>query len=224
MRRAVIITDVTEMHGGQFCVAGWEARSARMIRPLPGIETNWAASRIGPESLWPGNTLEIDSTGQAPGSEFPHATEDTIIIPSSVAIRKRSAEWLAEVAASASETVNIAFGGMLKWRTYAGNRYHTVVPRGTNTKSLGAVVVRSDGIKFVVEDQKLRALVTDAEGTYKLPVVGHEVSKFYREQGVEALNRSFKKKGNLHIRVGLARAYTQYPDECFAMVNGVYPC
>src|SRR5262245_9073350 len=36
----ILITDVTEMHAGNYCVAGWNASDGRMIRPLPG-GSNW---------------------------------------------------------------------------------------------------------------------------------------------------------------------------------------
>ena len=31
----ILITDVTEMSGNNYCVAGWDAANKRMVRPLP---------------------------------------------------------------------------------------------------------------------------------------------------------------------------------------------
>jgi hypothetical protein len=36
----IFITDVTEMHAGNYCVAGWDAAGGQMIGPLPG-GFNW---------------------------------------------------------------------------------------------------------------------------------------------------------------------------------------
>jgi len=36
----ILITDVTEMRAGNYCVAGWDASDSRMIRPLFGCY-NW---------------------------------------------------------------------------------------------------------------------------------------------------------------------------------------
>jgi hypothetical protein len=37
----LLITEVTEMHGDHFCVAGWRADIGEMVRPLPN-GGNWA--------------------------------------------------------------------------------------------------------------------------------------------------------------------------------------
>jgi hypothetical protein len=36
----ILITDVTEMGGGNCCVAGWDVVAKRMVRPLPN-GSNW---------------------------------------------------------------------------------------------------------------------------------------------------------------------------------------
>jgi len=34
----ILITDVTEMHQGNYCVAGWNLNAGTMVRPLPNGE------------------------------------------------------------------------------------------------------------------------------------------------------------------------------------------
>ncbi len=60
MRRRIIVTDVTEMQGGMFCVAGWDGGAGRMVRPLRQDGRNWPEAEIGPARFWPGN-LEPES-------------------------------------------------------------------------------------------------------------------------------------------------------------------
>jgi hypothetical protein len=45
----IVITDVTEMHQGNYCVAGWCPKSEKMVRPLP----KWHELDSGPaRQIW----------------------------------------------------------------------------------------------------------------------------------------------------------------------------
>jgi hypothetical protein len=43
---SIVLTDVTEMHGANYCVASWDPKDGRMIRPLPN-GTNWTIALLG---------------------------------------------------------------------------------------------------------------------------------------------------------------------------------
>jgi hypothetical protein len=46
----ILITDVTEMHASNYCVAGWDADGGRMIRPLPG-GSNWTGHLLAAHGI-----------------------------------------------------------------------------------------------------------------------------------------------------------------------------
>jgi hypothetical protein len=66
------------MHGGNFCVAGWEAEHSRMARPLPN-GSNWTAPLLRQHNVMPGATIDFFPNGQVHNSVYPHRTEDMIV-------------------------------------------------------------------------------------------------------------------------------------------------
>jgi hypothetical protein len=223
MRRRIIITDVTEMHGGRFCVAGWDVTNQVMIRPLPGRAANWSALDVASERLWPGNSFSFDEAGGQPDGDHPHATEDMRIVTNDMRIGRRRENWVEAVVGATERTIADVFDGNMTWKTYNGRRYHAVVARGTKCRSLGGLIAKSGALQFIEDgkESKLKALISDGSGTYKLPVVAHEIRSLYRSEGLAALQKAFARR-RTHVRLGLARAYGDYPDECFVMLNGVY--
>src|SRR5229473_5127142 len=82
----IVVTDVT-CYGTLYCVAGWDRRAGRMIRPEPP-----AANMVSePSKFWdgrfagPGRTFSIGNIVRVIASPppqdfpFPHATEDRIV-------------------------------------------------------------------------------------------------------------------------------------------------
>lgn len=225
MGRRIIVTDVTEMKG-RFCVAGWEAGARRMVRPLLKPGHTWSAQEVGPGKLWPGNVLTFEDKAAAPGTEFPHATEDTILSGRGLTIEKAAvpATWVATVAASAGATLGAAFGSHVTYETRCGERRRTAVRRGTRAPSLGAVVLPPGRLEYYEDDRgKLRVRLRDPDAAYSLPVVCHAINRLKRQSGLRAVQDAFG-AGRRHVRLGLARAFDKYPDECFVMVNGAHPC
>src|SRR4051812_3486520 len=78
----ILITDVTEMHQGNYCVAGWNASAGRMVRPLPN-GSNWTGAQLVKYGIQPGTTIRVGATA-APSGVYPHYTEDTPIDLASV--------------------------------------------------------------------------------------------------------------------------------------------
>jgi hypothetical protein len=52
LRMEILITDVTEMSGTNYCVAGWDATNKCMVRPLPG-GTHWPQTLIAKHEIKP---------------------------------------------------------------------------------------------------------------------------------------------------------------------------
>ena len=66
----ILITDVTELHAGNYCVAGWDATEGRMIRPLPG-GPHWTRHLLTAQGVYTGNTIRVVITGGQPNSVYP---------------------------------------------------------------------------------------------------------------------------------------------------------
>ena len=74
----LLITEVTEMHAGAYCVAGWCADAARMVRPLPGGR-HWTAPLLSEHGVAPGATIVVRPRATQPHGDYPHQTEDLLI-------------------------------------------------------------------------------------------------------------------------------------------------
>jgi hypothetical protein len=68
----------------------------------------------------------------------------------------------------------------------------------------------------------LRAYLTDSNFRYSLPVVAKALRDIYRIGGVTSLNGVLIGTGDIHVRVGLARAWSGQPGRCTVMINGMY--
>jgi hypothetical protein len=108
----VLITDVTEMHSGNYCVAGWDVGGGRMIRPLPN-GGNWTAALLAQHGIAPGITIRIVPNG-APAGAFPHRTEDTPIDASATTVVGGAfSNWLGVGAPPLEANLDASFGGHL---------------------------------------------------------------------------------------------------------------
>jgi hypothetical protein len=58
----LLITDVTEMGGGTYCVAGWDVSEKRMARPLPN-GSNWSLALLEQHGVVAGKLIRADSKG-----------------------------------------------------------------------------------------------------------------------------------------------------------------
>jgi hypothetical protein len=219
----ILIADVTEMHQGNYCVAGWCFQSQSMIRPLPGVGANWTANMLLRYGIAPGATIQFDTIGQ-PNSDFPHRTEDTLIDPSTIRqINADPAIWPGRFAIPAASTLAQAFDGSICCNSSRNGYFQGVyVPFQTQTRSLYAVSVMRGGLSFFEDDNKLRAYLDDGSGRYKLAVTSRALKETYRANGIEGVIASLPYQRQLHVRVGLARAWGEQPDKCYVMINGVY--
>lgn len=220
----VLITDVTEMGGGNYCVAGWCATTGSMIRPLPN-GANWSTAMLTSKGVAPGVTLDFQPAGQAGNGVYPHTTEDTPISPAVVQlVDPGPPNWLAAGAPPTSATVQDAFGNAVNHNSEWNGRLQGVyVLRGTQTRSLWAVTVPIAHFSLFEDLGKLKAVLDDGEARYVLSVSSRVLKEAYRAGGAAAAAAAtLPMGGNLHVRLGLARAWSSHPDKCFLMVNGVY--
>lgn len=223
----ILITDVTEMHQGNYCVAGWSKSKQMMIRPLPN-GSNWTASLLEAHKILPEVTIEIHSNGAKAMGAFPHSTEDTPIDPQKILPVRRSfiSWWGPDAPPSATTLVDAFAKKMISPSTWNGAHTGNYVPTGSQVGSLAAVRVPRSSFQFYERDYKgnksLGAQLVDGNGTYSLPVPAKNVRELYKNSGVHGANGMLPKSGQLHVRVGLAREWSGQPGRCAVMVNGVY--
>ncbi len=55
-----------------------------------------------------------------------------------------------------------------------------------------------------------------------LSVAATELQALYRQEGLKGLQARLARTKNVHIRLGLARAWAAYPDRCYLQINGIY--
>jgi hypothetical protein len=223
----ILVTDVTEMHHGNYCVAGWDSSAGKMVRPLPN-GSHWTGEQLTKYGVQPGAVIEFNTTGSAAGGSYPHRTEDTPIDLASVKlIGKGTQPWFGSGAPPLATTLAAAFQNSVQTtRVWDGARQGAYVKDGTEIGSLAGVRIVRPNLEFFEGDydgkKSLRAYITDKDAQYSLPAVAKNLRELYRSSGVEAVNKLLPKNGNLHVRVGLARAWSAQPEKCTVMINGVY--
>jgi hypothetical protein len=218
----LLITEVTEMHGGNFCVAGWCAATQTMIRPLPN-GANWTQGLLAAHGVAPGVTIDVSPSGAPANGVFPHLTEDTPIDPASIVLAMPGPfNWFGQSAPASSGFVGQAFQGFVQSNSvWQGVHQGVHVPAGSLTRSLWAVVIPRANLSFVEEFDKLKASVFDGATMFKVAVSSRELKQAWRGGGLPALNQLLPAAGALHVRLGLARAFGTPADKCYMMVNGV---
>ena len=227
--RPVLITEVTRMGGGYFCVAGWDVHGERMVRPLQSSGGNWRLI----EDRYPfqvGELIHCIASSRAHGI-LPHSTEDLVLArqPSRLKVLREP-----EAHRTLSETLDASirkiFGNALIEDKY--------VIEGTGVRSLGAILIPRRNLVFVESFGKLRAQFIDLDGiSYELKVTSERFMRYFApganlpqpQLGVEGANRLIGAIGaneNLIARVGLARGWDGpnhdwEPKRCYVQLNGL---
>ena len=223
----LVVTDVTEMHGGNYCVAGWNAQAQRMLRPLPN-GANWTAGLLQQHGIMPGASIDVTPTGQRHPSTFPHQTEDTPVSAAGIRlVHAGPIAWLEAGSPPTCATVDQAFGGHLAHSSvWNGARQGVHVPENTQVGSLSAARLAMANLTLFEDNyqgkRSLRAYLNDGHACYNLPVVAKSLREAYRLNGVQAARGLLPAHGNVHVRLGLARAWSGQPGKCSLMINGAY--
>jgi hypothetical protein len=216
----VLITDVTVMQAGNYCVAGWSANVARMIRPLPS-GYHWSAALIAKHNIVPGSLIRVQPSGK-PNGAFPHRTEDTPIDPEMIQLVTAGFEsWTGAAAPPTSSTIMKGFSENVLWNSVWENvRQGVYVLEGKQCPSLGAIMVDRPRIKLREDFGKLKAVVSDGQDQYKLAVSSRVLREAWEQGGLAAAEALLPNREQLHVRVGLARTYQGEPVKCYMMLNG----
>jgi hypothetical protein len=211
----LIVTDLTEMHGGNYCVAGWDAQARRMVRPLPN-GANWTAGLLQQHRITPGATIDVVPNRDPHPSVFPHRTEDTPVDRATIQhLNAGPINWFAAGAPLAHGTVSAAFGGHIDHNSMWNNvKQGVYVQTGTQVASLAAVRLPRNAVQFVEEFDKLKAVLNDGSARYKLAVSSLVLKIAWRQGGLAAVQQALPATPQFHIRLGLARAFDNPPEKC----------
>jgi hypothetical protein len=216
----LLITDVTEMGGENYCVAGWDVTANRMVRPLPN-GSNWSTTLLREHGILAGRRIRAEPKGASNGI-FPHRTEDTAIDPGSIeALEGVFSDWLGDSAPHVAADLETGFASHLKWnKVWNGVRQgvHTL-PRA-QCGSLVAVRIPKANLSFSEVFGKLKATVNDGSAHYQLTVSSKVLKEAWRTGGLDTVSNVLPTRAELHVRVGLARPFDE-PPKCYAMLNGV---
>jgi hypothetical protein len=85
---------------------------------------------------------------------------------------------------------------------------------------LVAVRIPNTNLSFSEAFGKLKATLNDGVACYQLTVSSKVLKEAWRTGGLAAVNNALPARGELHVRIGLARPYDNLP-KCYAMLNGV---
>jgi hypothetical protein len=229
MRKFLVITDVTRMHEGRVCVAGYDAngKCIRPVMPPPGICESSLYCR-GQPVVFPFAVVEYDLLQAMPRP--PH-TEDHLYDPGSIRLSRRlDPTGRRRLLAG---TVFPGVGDVFEAPIVSDQGFY--IRSGQGVRSLGTIQPRR--ITRLVHELgpegqwKYRLHFIDRQGSiYWLTVTdltwryfmdyqrGHGKSppQICREL-LAALRRC-----EVFLRIGLTRGWEKHPDRCYLQVTAVY--
>ncbi|WP_439406652.1 hypothetical protein ACNJX9_35165 [Bradyrhizobium sp. DASA03076] len=216
----LLITDVTEMAGGNYCVAGWDVVAKRMVRPLPN-GTNWPAILLDQHGMMAGRIVRVTPHGGSNGI-FPHRTEDTPIDQTSIRVSNEVfSDWLGATAPQFVPSLRVAFGRHLSCNAeWNGVKRGVHVNPGVQCSSLIAVRIPKEDLSFADSFGKLKAVLNDGSDKYQLAVSSKVLKEAWQAGGLAAVNNALPVRAEFHVRIGLARPFDD-PPKCYAMLNGI---
>ncbi|NUN50662.1 MAG: hypothetical protein HUU15_17765 [Candidatus Brocadiae bacterium] len=226
----ILVSEVTRMSQGRYCVAALDIATQRMVRPLQSNSDNW---RLGADRsvFHVGNLLDIRRTGER-RVIMPHATEDTPVVATPAVLASFTEDVIYELLLpSAEKSVVAAIGHPL-----IQNRY---LEDGVGPRSLGGVRAKRKHVEFREDPYgKLRATLHDSDGiVYDLPVTSDWLQHLFSAADADGEPHFGIKEANewlcvtkpddlLILRVGLARPWggkdnDWSPKRCYLQLNGI---
>jgi hypothetical protein len=230
MEALMLVTDVTRMQQNRVCVAGYLEGDLpiRPVVPYAGLDESWLDGEDGTVIIRPWNAVKLKLFHTKP--EPPH-TEDVVIdeayrrLCGTLPVKRRSA-FLQRILDPSVEDI---FGATI--HTEPGH----FVLAGEGSRSLGTV--RAANIREVTYAPRnhgwdYRLAFNDASGApYRLAVTDLSFRSFldylHVQEGMstrEVADFIFKclRNSEVFLRIGLARAWVEYPEHCHLQITGVY--
>jgi hypothetical protein len=201
----------------KFCVAGWDLDECRMKRLL--IDGGyWDTTNLPSIGKWY-SSLSVYTRLLDTPRDYPQRTDDVNVEVDSICCQKSFSsgqEVAAKLSDSISENIMSIFDNKVVENSYV--QQHTIC------SSLGAVEVPANNVTFVIDNNKLRASITDNDSReYLLPVSCKYVRDiFTSNKNIDELNYIFTKEWTAHLRIGLARPFSMQENHCYIMLNGIF--
>jgi len=227
MMTQIVITDLTRMHRGMVCIAGYDKdhQCIRHTLPPPGIPE---------QSLWSGNTVKIFPFAlvefdlrvrlpQPPHTEDWHYLPDSTRYIRTVYDRKTILSW------SLYESVGTIFDQPIH------DDFGFYVMDCQGPRSLGTVHP-VEITRFIYQQDSegtwdYRIEFVDGQGkSFKLKITDltwHYYCNSLRGEDRDptqiAQELTMRARANeVYLRIGLSRSWPKFPDRCYLQVNGIY--
>ena len=229
MKKPIVITEVTRMQEGRVCIAGYDqhGQSVRPVLPPPGIHESalYSKKQI---IVFPSAKVEFDFTQPTP--QPPH-TEDVRYDPDSVRFIERQPEqrWHKMLEATLSKCVADIFEQPIH------SEHGHYIMDGQGPRSLGTI--KPAHIMQVIHELspdnkwQYRLRFEDGAGAaYRLTITDlawryscdHQRAQGEAPAQVAASMLHVLQKGEVYLRVGLARGWDKFPDRCYIQLTGVH--
>ena len=230
MKKTIVITDLTRMHEGRVCIAGYDSELSclRPVLPHPGIlEGMLAVSATGP-IVFPSARVEFDFGHPTP---HPPHTEDIVFMPKSIRFAGRldGEQWRKLLSSTLSKCVESIF----EQDILVDHGAH--VREGRGIRSLGTLLPsritnavyrpRKESkweYRLGFDDQAATDLelpVTDFARRYYLE---HQRAKGRVSSTIAVDMAELLARRTVYLRIGLARGWADHPEECYLQITGVH--
>jgi hypothetical protein len=219
-KHRLLITEITD-YGTLHCVAGWDLALGKMIRPEPSPGGFWSAEYVSDgRHFRRGAVVELFARSPDPPTEYPHRTEDRVVVGAINQLEMMpAAERNRILASTTSPDLDTLFDGHLQVEKSKG-----YIGRGVQCRSLGGIEV--DARQFdVFEDTykdktKLRCRLWH-RGFVLVPTLPSTLAReTWHRDGLAPIRSGLSAAKRLHLRIGLARAFPA--DRCYMQVNDIY--
>jgi len=220
MKHRLLINEVTT-YGKLRCVAGYNFATGGMIRPEPSPGGFWPSYLTGQATaLYPGNVMDFEGT--IPDTEFPHRREDRVVnVGPTIVSRLTTADFASNLAAIGSTLSKNTFDHFRV--SSSGTAY---VEAGTDCGSLFGVQLPKGSISLeeVQTDRgpRLRCSFELHGSDLCLSVAATDIRNLHERSGLAAVRNGLNNQ-TVHLRIGLARGWGDFPNRCYMQVNGIYP-
>jgi len=225
----VLVTEVTRMSKGTYCVAGLALATGKMLRPLQANGNNWSLGKDR-SVFGVGHVIACRPTGQS-GTVKPHSLEDTPLKATPSLLEELTEDQTYKLLiGSTAPSVAAGFGVELE-----DNKY---VIAETNCPSLVGIRAERRSMRFHESYGKLRLSLDDTDGEYYDAKVTCDTLQHVFSPGDESAEPHFgaaeanewlevnDDDDELIIRIGLARPWdgpqkSWDPKRCYLQVNGI---
>lgn len=225
----LVITDLTRMHRGMVCIAGYDKdlHCIRPILPPPGISEHQLLAPNGKPIIFPFAVVELDLLEPRP--EPPH-TEDVYFFSPSPRLLRPAKDPRQVLEKTTFETVQALFEQPIH------NDFGFYVMEGHGPRSLGTIHPASIAqVGYEPEPGRgawdYRLAFTDARGDiYRLKITDltwqsycQSLRNEQRDPAKIALELTdLLQSSDVFLRIGLARGWKEHPERCYLQITGIY--